>query len=475
MTRRSLSIVILGAAGALAWFAGSAASQDAPGPRWNAEPFRSGQLTGWKLRIPGGRPLATPAYADGRIFVGGGFGSHEFYAVDAQTGRRVWTYRTSDDGPTAAAVEDGMVAFNTESCELEVLTTDGRPVWKKWLGDPLMSMPAIAAGRIYMAYPDSRRDSRYRLAAFELRTGLQLWTYPLPAELITAPVIERDRVYFATVDGTVASLDRETGREIWSDRKNATSAPAVWNDECFFSRRDEMRTRRQGRDEVQQTEVLAARPLAPAAPVREYAATRQDADYLDYSKRVSTGAERKSQSLDAAVGFAGPNKGSAPIALARTNLGQASVHGIWAYQGSKPFFDRGRLYSSMGDTVRAVDPASGRVLWSRELHQRGRRGFEDGVLTPPSIANGKIFVANSAGDVFALSSDNGDILWTASLGEAVAFQPAVANGRVYIGTNQGSLYCMATGDPRDDGWYMWGGTAAHNGRGAANRRATARR
>src|ERR1700730_7238786 len=30
--------------------------------------------TGWVLRLPGGRPIATPAYADGVLFLGGGYG-----------------------------------------------------------------------------------------------------------------------------------------------------------------------------------------------------------------------------------------------------------------------------------------------------------------------------------------------------------------------------------------------------------------
>jgi outer membrane protein assembly factor BamB len=52
-------------------------------------PFRSsdGRVTGWKIAIPGERPLASPAIAGGKVFVGGGFGSHEFYAFDAATGR----------------------------------------------------------------------------------------------------------------------------------------------------------------------------------------------------------------------------------------------------------------------------------------------------------------------------------------------------------------------------------------------------
>src|SRR5262245_52819633 len=127
----------------------------APAEAW-ASP--DGQHRGWKVLLPGGRPLATPAIAGGRVFLGGGFGAYEFFAFDARTGAELWQYQTEDDGPTAAVVAGDLVAFNTESCELEVLTVDGKRLWKKWLGDPLMSMPAIGDGRVYQVYPDSRGD-----------------------------------------------------------------------------------------------------------------------------------------------------------------------------------------------------------------------------------------------------------------------------------------------------------------------------
>src|SRR2546427_10794324 len=50
----------------------------------------SGKIRGWKVVIPGGRPLATPAVVGGQVFVGGGFGSFEFYAFDAMTGKLNW-------------------------------------------------------------------------------------------------------------------------------------------------------------------------------------------------------------------------------------------------------------------------------------------------------------------------------------------------------------------------------------------------
>ncbi len=430
-------------------------------------PFRprDGRIGGWKVTIPGGRPLATPAIAEGKLYLGGGFGSHEFYAFDAISGRRVWTYQTADDGPTAAVVEGGLVAFNTESCELEILTTGGRPLWKKWLGDPLMSMPAMADGRVYMAFPDSRGRGTYYLAAFELRGGAEVWRAALPGEIITAPVVDRDRIYVSTVGGMMVAFNRRDGSRIWEEARNATSAPAIWNEKAYFSRREASQVRQGSSVATQQTEVLASKATAtPGSPVLDVPATQRNADYLDYGKRAQGAGEAQSQAYDSAVGFGGANKGSAAMAPAQANLGQASVHGIWSYQGSKPFVVNGRLYSSMGDTTQCVDAASGRVLWSRNLRDVRRPGYPDDILTPPAVVNGKLFVGTRWGLVYALSAETGEVIWKVDIGEPVSFQPAVAMGRVYVGTDRGSIFCLETGDPRDDGWMMWGGNARHNGR-----------
>src|SRR5947208_3101309 len=49
---------------------------------------KDGKFKGWRLVIPGNRPLATPAVVGGKVFIGGGFGSHEFYAFDAASGEK---------------------------------------------------------------------------------------------------------------------------------------------------------------------------------------------------------------------------------------------------------------------------------------------------------------------------------------------------------------------------------------------------
>jgi outer membrane protein assembly factor BamB len=466
MKHRCVFSFAMAAIAALSYFAAATWSQ--PQVRRQVAirpvPFQSddGAVTGWKVTIPGQKPLATPAVVDGRVFVGGGFGSHEFYALDASSGNPIWTYHTADDGPTAAVVDGPTIIFNTESCELETITRDGKPLWKKWLGDPLMSMPAVADGTVYMAYPNSRGDHRYYLAAFELQTGKELWKEPIASEIITAPVIEDKRVYVATIDGSLFSFNRQDGAQIFREARNATSAPAVWNGQCYFSRREQSTVAVNGKQAPQQNEVYAARSIAPVAPVKDLDRTKQAADYLDYSKRKASRAETASQAMDQSVGFGGA-KGSANVSMMRANLGQASVHGVWEYQGSKPFVDNGRMYSSMGDKVMSVDPKTEKVVWSRTLHDKGSAVL-DSELTPPAIVNGKVFVGTRSGEVIALSEKTGDVIWKVKIGEPVVFQPAVVAGRVYVSTAGGTIFCLNTGDRRDDGWLMWGANGGHNGR-----------
>lgn len=241
----------------------------------SARPFTTsdGKRKGWRVAIPGGNALATPAVVDGKVFIGGGFGSHEFYAFDAQTGKMLWQYQTSDDGPTAAVVAEGCVTFNTESCELEILTPEGRPRWKKWLGDPLMSMPAIADGRLLMAFPDSRGDRQHHLACFDLKTGKELWRKALAGEIITAPLIDDEQVLVATLEGSLYCFHVNDGRLAWIEKeRNVTSSPTIWNGRCWFSRRQETTVAKTGSKVPQQMEQVATRSLQRTSPIHDLAA-----------------------------------------------------------------------------------------------------------------------------------------------------------------------------------------------------------
>src|SRR5262249_36759811 len=143
--------------------------------------------SGWSVRLPSGAPIRSPAVYDGMVFASGGFHSREFYAFDARTGKPVGGPNLDDDGPPSTACEDGPCGFTTRACTLfSVDAKTGKLLWSWWLGDPLMSAPTIAHGRVFTAYPAAGRGQQpsgtrtalatppgqsHALAAFDLKTG----------------------------------------------------------------------------------------------------------------------------------------------------------------------------------------------------------------------------------------------------------------------------------------------------------------
>ena len=142
---------------------------------WNsakfAEPpskFRQGHVTprkfdekahqkladGFSVQLPSKAPIPTPTIYKDKVYVSGGFHSKEFYCFDAKTGALVWAIDLDDDGPTAAVCDGSVCVFNTESCTLFAVDADtGKHLWSHWLGDPLTSTPTIAGGVVFTSYP----------------------------------------------------------------------------------------------------------------------------------------------------------------------------------------------------------------------------------------------------------------------------------------------------------------------------------
>ena len=409
---------------------------------------------GWRLHLPENRPLATPAYWNGMIFVGGGFGSYEFYALDAVSGKVLWRFHTGDDGPTAAVVKDGFVAFNTESCILYVLKArTGELVWSKWLGDPLMSQPAIAGDKLFMAYPGS--NGKHYLACFGLRDGKEYWKVPIAGELITAPIIEEKSVFVSTLEGSVYRFRDTDGTLLWSEKKNATSAPMIYKGQIYLSRRE---TRQVGKI-TENYEGLAQVEKEKGTQLNKVLWARQRADYLNVDRSSKYAEAQKKQ--DASVGFASAPP-AAKLHQAESNLGVSSVSGVWAYQGSRPMILNDNSYQAMGDNLQCLDVKTGQKRWEQK-HGQKNRDAGGRLLTPPSLTQKKLFLGSSDGQIYCYQQSDGKLLWSFESKESIRFQPAIAHGRVFFTTDNGTIYSMETGDQKDDGWYMWGGNAAHNG------------
>jgi outer membrane protein assembly factor BamB len=436
---------------------------------------------GWMLKLPESRPIATPAYDDGVLFFGGGYGAYEFYAIDARTAELLWKITTADDGPTAAVVSDGHVAFNTESCTVMVCEAkSGRVVWEEWLGDPLMGQPAIAGDRLFIAYPadqakpllrpnmslDEKREAireaklnstrgkmHHRLLCTELRTGQHLWEQEITGDVITAPVVEGPQVFLTCYDGTSFCLNVEDGAVIWKRHDRGTAAPLVVGDEVRGSekvrspggifQKSSRRRRTSGEERPDVNPKLHRSP------------------YL--MKQREGGSSLRgamAMKLDGSVGFSS-KPSSAKLEAAEEHIGVGRVASAWAYQGSRSAYAKGRIFTNEGSRVSSVRDGEDRSDWEAEAAGAGV-DMDDQIFLPPALGREFVYLTSLYGHAVSLHQERGDVDLLYKTGRGISFQPCLAQGRMYFGTAQGELVCIETGSDDADGWYMWGGNAQHN-------------
>lgn len=415
-------------------------------PLGEAKPFRTQDgKSGWCVRVSPGQVLATPAVVDGVVYVGGAVSDHALFAIDARTGRRVWSYETGDNGPTSPVVSGRYLSYSTQSCTLYVhdrLT--GQLVWSRWLGDPLISMPAMDDERIFVTYPNS--DSEHHLCALLLRNGTVAWDRRIESEILTAPVVDADSVYAAMADGTLARFDAKTGRRRWAAKCGVTAAPRVAGNLVFISQRwaanDGSAPAERPRDKAGVCEGFNMIHAETGEAVLPTPSACVDAPYL-WTVRGRDGTPADGGSDGAGEGVA-----------------KSSLEMLWGWQGSVPCPVGLRVFVANGSVVRSLHPMDGSVYWQHEARVKAN---SRPAISPPAVVGDKVYVGTADGAIVCIRARSGEVAWTAQVGGSMTCQPAIAGGRVYIVRSDGVLVCLDTGDPAADGWTMWGGSPRHNG------------
>jgi outer membrane protein assembly factor BamB len=432
--------------------------------------------TGFVIQLPSGAPVPTPSVYKGKLYVSGGFHSKEYYCFDAASGKLVWAKSLDDDGPTAAACEDGVIVFNTESCTLFALDADtGKQLWSWWLGDPLTSTPTIANGKVYTSYPAAGRGGQqpnapnqapkpadpkpaakgappcsHVLAAFDLKTGKILWQRWIDSDVMSAPVAVDKELYASSFAGTVYKVNQEDGKIISATKCRCTSAPVIVGNDVFM-------TRRADNEKGKVEEAIASQSRASNA--LQYEAGKKDARYLDPRVQDASAQKAAGDKLDAGNGFGGGAPAQANPGAAWGNVGQNNVSTMQAFQGSRILNCAGCNFNSMGDELICTDPKTGKELWKFKLE--GDLKKEGGFLAaPPAVAGGQIFLTTLGGDVIQLDAKKGTVTKKYKMGTQMRFQPAIEGGKIYVGTQDGKVICTDTGDKSLTGWACWGGDAA---------------
>ena len=200
-------------------------------------PLKGGQLVAvdlnrgtirWQLDMA---TALTHATGEGLVFT---VSEQLIEARDAATGAVKW--QTPLPGGAAAPLywDTGWLLASTTAGDLAAFrANDGKLVWRRQLGAPLIGTPGPALDRLFLPLADNR------LVALQLSDGATVWERTLPAP-VTALLALDDQIVFGTANKDVSSVDLRRGRErwTWDIGGDIAGIPAADDKRIYFASRD---------------------------------------------------------------------------------------------------------------------------------------------------------------------------------------------------------------------------------------------
>ncbi len=142
---------------------------------------------------------ATPAFFDGRVYIGTGQGTFRCFQLAPPEG--AWTYRDPRRGQpiySAAAVDKDIVVYGSQGKHVYALhPQSGELIWKLPLRSGIDSSPVIVGNRVFIA------TGRGRLYALDKATGAERFAYDAGGGFVASPAVASSRLVLGNVDGTL--------------------------------------------------------------------------------------------------------------------------------------------------------------------------------------------------------------------------------------------------------------------------------
>jgi outer membrane protein assembly factor BamB len=409
----------------------------------------------------GGEVSASPAVATvngiSTVFLGSYNGN--FYAINAVTGQKIWSFRIDIVPPcnnkrcrigSSASVDvaQNLVFFGAENAYLYALNaTTGVLVWKQQLGDPtngaeVWSSPAFYNGMVYvgLASHDDAPCVIGLINAYTELTGVAVWS-------------------FSTIDQSTCPGGTCVGGAVWSsvaiDDSNGIVYAGTGNPGANCSPPTQNAT-------LYPDSVLAL-TADSGTLLNYYLAVKNDKEDNDFGSspilhmtgeanqctghntaaswvtdmnkfggifvlgRDDAGLTGTVQKIQRKVGFI-----ASPAFLAKTNVTQCSA-------GKKRTAYVNTIFApDRSGALLTLSQASGGRVSVKDYDQLSTKSL---FAAPAVIEDIVVFGAND-GNLY-VNKTNGTSLVSFKIGSSIFSGIAISNGRIYFGAQNGNIYCMS--------------------------------
>ncbi|PHR91024.1 MAG: dehydrogenase [Robiginitomaculum sp.] len=362
-----------------------------------------------------GRVVASPIAADGRIYAVDG--ANRVVAIDAETGRTLWTYKIKVTG-TGKTRRGKASLFERVKNPLAFRDKGGAD--KEAVGGGV----AYADGRIFVT-------SGFGIAiALDAASGTEIWRNRTRTPMHSAPTVDNGRLFAVSDDNELFAMDAQTGATLWTyqaiietARMLTSPSPAVIDDVVIapFSSGEIIALRVQNGGVLWQDALNATGNLTPLATLNDIAAGPVIADGYVF-------ASAQSGSLAAFDLRTGQRVWSQPAG----SLGFPLVIGNFLY-----------TVTTEGEVV-CMSKSDGTVIWLTQLQafKKQKKRKKRISWAGPVMAGERLLMMGSNGKAVEVNPQNGEIMRTYKLGGDVYVAPIVANNTVYYVTDGAKLVAL---------------------------------
>ena len=175
----------------------------------------------WKFKTGNSVEYSSPSVANGVAYVGSQ--DRIFYALDAFTGNKIWSFTAGNSIKSIAAVANDVVYFGSLDNNVYALDAKtGNQIWKFKTGNQVYSSPNVVDGVVYIGSND------HNVYALKAEDGSKIWSFQTSNFVWSSPAVVNGVVYVTSWD-YIYALDASTGNKIWSFKPTDSmySSPAV--------------------------------------------------------------------------------------------------------------------------------------------------------------------------------------------------------------------------------------------------------
>jgi len=351
---------------------------DAPQRAWTA------QVAGASNRE---RLAATPVVHEGKLYVIDTQATVS--AFDAASGAKLWAAALpfdKDGKPSrfgGGVSTDGTTVYATNGvgdiCAIDA--ANGAVKWTKRPAGPLRGAPTLSNGNAYVMTQDNQ------IYAVRMDNGEAQWNEAGPVGAsgifgVAAPAAAQGTVIAGYSTGELAAYRYENGRSLWSDTLSRTAMS---------------------------TSVSTLTDI-DADPV------------IDRGRVFALGQGGRMAAYELVTG---------------QRIWEMNIAGI-----STPVVSGEWVFVMTSDAkLLCVQRTSGKIRWISKLPRYRDEEDKKGVITwrGPVLANGRLIVANSEGQIWSVSSGEGSASLLADIKAPVSVAPIVANNTLYVLDDSGRL------------------------------------